>query len=186
MSGFAGKEKAVQDLQGNWWYQDFMTASWYIWNGQDWKWMPGAAPRFAPRKTPSSPGSPLSWSFMFTAFTVSLLVLIIISGISLVAFNFFPAYHINPGKGDIVQIGKLGGGGLLVAILGLFMLYAGFRTFITPRTTANKKDRGREKRGCGTILNSLGQLFFGLLFLSGGLGMIMVVVFQEVLPWFGF
>ena len=83
---------------------------------------------------------------MFTAFTASLLVLIIISGISLVALNFFPAYHINPGKGDIVQIGKLGGGGLLVTILGLFMLYVGFRTFITPRTAANKKDRGRVAR----------------------------------------
>lgn len=187
MSEFAGKEDAVQDLQGNWWYQDPMTASWYIWNGQAWQWVPAAAPRVAPRHRVSTPKKRAPWSCLLTSFTGVLLVLIIVGGITLVAFNFFPAYHINPGQGDIAQIVKLGGGGLLVTLLGVFMVNGGFHTVLT----SHKKVEGewgeeREKRGCGTILNGLGQLFFGLLFLAVGLALIAVALFQEILPWFGF
>ncbi len=110
MSGFAGKEQAVKDLLGNWWYQDPTNASWHIWNGQTWQWLPGAAPRIAPRKSEPVSKKRAPWSCLLTAFTSAFLVLIITGGITLVAFNFFPAYHINPGLGDIVQIVKLGGG----------------------------------------------------------------------------
>lgn len=186
MSGYAGKEKAVKDLQGNWWYQDPMTASWYIWNGQDWQWMPGAAPRIASRQSePASKKRP-PWSCLLTALIGGLIALIVVGGITLVAYKFFPVYYISPGQGDMVQIVKLGGGGLLVSLLGLYMLYAGFGNLITPGMVAeDEKSRGSKKLGCGTILNGLGQLLFGLLFLSAGLSMITVAFYQEVLPWLG-
>jgi hypothetical protein len=34
-------------------------------------------------------------------------------------------------------------------------------------------------------MNGIGQLLFGLLFFSAGLGLIAVTFYQEVLPWLG-
>ena len=39
-------------------------------------------------------------------------------GISLIAFNFFPAYQITYSQGDLNQALIMGGGGLLVTLLG--------------------------------------------------------------------
>ena len=186
MSGYAGQEKAVKDFQGNWWYQDPTTASWYIWNGQHWQWIPGAAPRIAPHQSEPESKTRPPCSCLLTAFTGGLITLIVVGGITLVAYKFFPVYYINPGQGDMVQIVKLGGGGLLVSLLGLFMLHAGFGNLIIPGKFAEDgMGRGSKKLGCGTILNCLGQLLFGLLFLSAGLSMITVAFYQELLPWLG-
>lgn len=186
MPGYAGKENAVKDLQGNWWYQDPITASWYIWNGQDWQRIPGAAPRIAPHPSEAAFNARPSWSCLLTALTSSLIALIVFGGITLVAYQFIPGYYINPGSGDIFQILKLGGAGIFGIILGQFMFHAGFAN-LTPGDHVAQKERARglKKLGCGKILNGLGQLFFGLLFFSAGLGLIAVVFFQEVLPWLG-
>lgn len=191
MSGYEGQEEAVKDLEGNWWHQDPTTASWYIWNGQAWKLIPGAAPRIAPQPTVPKPESTkqksnVLGSCLLTASTGVLIALIVIGGIAMVAYNFFPDYYITPEKGDINQILKLGGGGLFLAIFGLFMLNRGFRTILA-RGIVDQDDWGepKDRPGCLAILNSLGQFFFGVLFLAGGLGLLTVVFFQEILPWFG-
>jgi hypothetical protein len=181
MPEYAGKENAVQDLQGNWWYQDPKTASWFIWNSQDWIKMPGAAPRIAPH--PSKPVSErLPWPCLLTALSAGLIALIVIGGITIVAYQFIPGYYINPGQGDQVQIIKSGGIGIFGIILGVLMIYAGFGKLIFKGRVLQD---GTKKRGCGTIMNGLGQLLFGLLFFSGGLGLIAVTFYQEVLPWLG-
>ena len=104
MPGYEGQENAVKDLRGNWWYQDSMTASWYIWNGQSWQWMPGAAPRIAPRQSETAPKKQPPWSCLLTAFISGLIALIVVVGITLVAYQFFPGYFINPGNGDVIEI----------------------------------------------------------------------------------
>ena len=186
MPGYAGKENAVKDLQGNWWYQDSMTASWYIWNGQDWQWVPGAAPRITPRQRETATKTRPSWSCLLTVITSGLIALIVFGGITLVAYQFFPGYYINPGQGDIFQIVKLGGIGVLGAILGIFMIHAGFAKLSSRnRAAQGEKVQGVKKLGCRTVMNGFGQLFFGLLFFSAGLGLIAVVFYQEVFPWLG-
>ena len=107
MSGFEGKDPAAKDQRGNWWYQDPTTASWYIWNGQFWERMPGAAPRIAPRQNAPKSKKRAPWPCLLTAFIGGLIAFIVVSVISLVAYQFFPGYHINPGQGDLVQIVKL-------------------------------------------------------------------------------
>ena len=191
MPGFEDQEGVVEDLQGNWWYQDVTTASWYMWIGQSWKKIPGAAPRIPPGqiiRTSKLSKSKLRLSkpIMLTLLTAGIIALIVIGGVTLVAYNFFSAYHINAVQSDLNQILKLAGWGLLATILGLLMLARGFRT-ILPNRSAPDDDWiiHREKPGCQAILNSLGQLFFGTLFLTGGLGLITVVIYQNVLPWLG-
>jgi hypothetical protein len=180
MSEFEGKKNAVKDLGGNWWYQDPMTASWYIWTGKGWQWMPGAVPRIAPRPK-LEPKQPISWTALFTLFTIVFCTLIAVGGITLVAYNFFPAYHIIPGEGDVTQIGKLGGGGFLAIIVGTWMIHAGFKSFFNKGRADRKHVDIRP--GCGEILNGIGRLFFGLLFFIAGLVVVSVVFYQEVLPW---
>ena len=186
MSGYAGKENAIEDLQGNWWYQDPMTASWYIWNGQDWQFIPGASPRIGPRQSETATKLRPPWSCLLTAVLGGLIALIVFGGITLVVYQFLPGYYINPGNGDIVQILKLGGIGVFGVILGNFMIYAGFSNLIScNRVFRGEKVQGVRKRGCSTVMNGLGQLFFGLLFYTAGLSLIAVVFYQEMLPWLG-
>ena len=186
MPVYAGKENAVKDLLGNWWYQDPMTASWYIWNGQDWQWIPGAAPRIAPHQSEKATKTRPTWSCLLTAFTSGLIILIVFGGITLVAYQFIPGYYINPGNGDMVQILKLGGIGAFGTIIGFLMIRAGFANLISRNFAAkSEKVRGSKKLGCGTILNGLGRLLFGLLFFSAGLSMMALVFYQEMLPWLG-
>ena len=186
MSGYAGKENAVKDFQGNWWYQDPQTASWYIWNGQDWQWIPGATPRIAPRQSEIETKTRPMWSCLLTAIISGLVAMIVFGGITLVAYQFFPGYYINPGNGNIVQIIKLGGIGISGILLGIFLFHAGFANLTSHnRVVQGEKIQWVIKLGCGTFMNGLGQLFFGLLFYTAGLSMIAVVFYQEVLPWIG-
>ena len=114
------------------------------------------------------------------------MTVLILGGISLVAFKFFPQYQIQMGQGDLTQILKMGGGGLLISVLGLFMLNGGFKSIITRRAVVEDDwGRRREKRGCFAVIDGLGRVFFGVLLTSSGLGMMGLVVYQEVLPWLG-
>ena len=91
------------------------------------------------------------------------------------------------GQGDLNQVLIMGGGGLLVTLLGLLLFNGGFRAILTRRAIVEDEwGRRSEKRGCSAILNGLGQLFFGLLCLTGGLGLMTLAFYQEVLPWLGF
>ena len=129
-----------------------------------------------------------SWgSCLFSLFFSGVIGLIVVGGISLVAFDFFPQYQISMGQGNLTQILKMGGGGLLVTILGLLLLNGGFKTIITRRTVIEDEwGRRREKRGCGAVLNGLGQLIFGVVCLAGGLGLMTLAFYQEIMPWLGF
>lgn len=112
--------------------------------------------------------------------------LIVVGGISLVAFDFFPQYQIKMGQGDLTQILKMGGGGLLVTILGFLLINSGFKTIITGRAVVEDEwGRRREKRGCGAVLNGISKLIFGILCFAGGLGLITLAFYQEVIPWLG-
>jgi hypothetical protein len=182
-----GQSQAIQDQQGTWWYQDPQSGVWNFWNGRAWQPMPAvqnqaSRPPSIPRSKNRSYGSCL-----LTLVVSGLIGAIILGGISLVAFNFFPPYAVTLGQGDLNQILIKGGGGLLVTLLGLLLLNGGFRTILTRRAFVEDEwGRRREKRGCSAILNGLGQLFFGLLCLTGGLGLLTLVLYQEVLPWLGF
>ena len=110
------------------------------------------------------------------------MALIVIGGVTIVTYQFIPGYHLNPGQGDQVQIIKYGGIGIFGTILGLLMIYAGFGKLI-PKDRVPQE--GAKKRGCGSVTNGIGQLLFGLLFFSAGLGLIAVTFYQEVLPWLG-
>ena len=179
--------QAVQDQQGTWWYQDAQTGIWHFWNGRAWQPTAGAENRAA--RPPSVPPakSPRYGSCLLTLVVSGLIAAVVVGGISLIAFNFFPPYTVTLGQGDVQQILMKGGGGLLVTLLGLLLLNGGFRAVITRRAVVEDEwGRRREKRGCSAILNGLGQLFFGLLCLTGGLGLLTLVFYQEVLPWLGF
>ena len=176
---------AVQDKQGRWWYQDPNIGTWSLWDGNAWK--PVNAPR------PPAPSSrPIkkkrgSGSCLFTFLVVFFLAVFVVGGISLVAFNFFPAYQVQLGQGDLTEILKWGGGGALLSAFGFLMVYGGVKAIITRRAVVEDDwGRRREKRGCSAVLNGLGQLFFGILLLGGGLGMMSLTFYQEVLPWLGF
>ncbi len=189
----------IQDSQGRWWYQDPATGTWSIWNGQAWQPAPGAAPDVAPpappavRRASARPGRQGSGSCLFTVVTLVVLGLLIVGGISLVALGVLPGQQIPVSQADSTgepgppEILTKGGGGLLAAILGVFMLNGGFKAIITRRAVVEDDwGRQREKRGCSAVLNGLGQLLFGVVFFSGGLGFMTVVLYQEVLPWLGF
>jgi|GEM_PF-812073 len=174
----------VQDAQGRWWYQDPNSGDWSLWNGT--AWQPATTPQ-APVTAPARvPRQRSSGSCLFTLIAVFVLAAIIVGGISLVAFNFFPGYQIQIGQGDLNEILKREGGGALVSILGLLMLNGGLKAIITRRAIVEDDwGRRREKRGCSAVINGLGRLFFGILLLSGGLGMMTMTFYQEVLPWLG-
>jgi len=181
------QSQAVQDQQGTWWYQDSQSGVWNFWNGRAWQPMPAVQNQIA--RPPSIPRSKYrsSGSCLLTLVVGGLIGAIIFGGVSLIAFNFFPPYAITLGQGDVKQILIKGGGGLLVTLLGLLLLNGGFHAVLTRRAFVEDEwGRQREKRGCSAILNGLGQLFFGLLCLTGGLGLIALTIYQEVLPWLGF
>lgn len=186
--GEADQRGPIQDEQGNWWYQDFETGGWSFWDGQAWQATPGAPSGIPPASRHLLSAKPRAkGSCLFSLIASVVIGLVVIGGISLVSLNFFPAYQITMGQGDINQILKMGGGGLLAAALGLLLLNGGFKTVITRRAII-EDDWGRqhEKRGCSAILNGLGQLFFAIVCLAGGLGLITLTFYQEILPWLGF
>ncbi|MEA2008564.1 MAG: hypothetical protein U9O54_05550, partial [Chloroflexota bacterium] len=180
-----GPPGAVQDKQGRWWYQDPQSGDWSIWSGN--AWQPVAGSRVPVNAPPRSVRPRSSGSCLFTLIAAFILAVIVVGGTSLVALNFFPQYQIQMGQGDLTEIIKKGGGGALVSILGLLMLNGGFKAIVTRRAVVEDDwGRRREKRGCSAVINGLGRVFFGVLLLSGGLGMMALALYQEVLPWLGF
>ncbi len=174
----------VQDKQGRWWYQDPKSGAWSVWNGSVWQL--ATTPQPPVKSPPRAPKQRSSGSCLFSLIAVFVLAAIIVGGISLVAFNFLPGYQIQRGPGNLTEILKWEGGGALVSILGLLLLNGGFKAIITRRAIVEDDwGRRREKRGCSAILNGLGQLLFGILLVSGGLGMMTMTFYQEVLPWLG-
>lgn len=128
-----------------------------------------------------------SWgSCLLSLFISGLIGMVVVGGISLVAFEFFPGYQIEMGQGDFTQIIKMGGGGLIVTILGLLLLNGGSRAIITRRAIV-EDDWGRRhaKSGCGAVITGLGQLLFSILCLIGGLSLMTLVLYQEMIPWLG-
>lgn len=109
-------------------------------------------------------------------------------GISLVAPNFIPNFSFPPAPTvSIEALLKNRGGGLLITILGIILIRGGSKSITTRRVILEDEyDRKYEKRGCAAILNGLGQVFFGLLLLTGGLGMFTLAVYQQLLPMLGF
>jgi hypothetical protein len=86
---------------------------------------------------------------------------------------------------NVDEILKLGGGGLLLKVLGAFMLRGGYRSIKTRQVLIEDDfGRQREKRGLGAVINGIGQVTFGILFLIGGLGLIGLTLLQQVLPLF--
>ncbi len=128
------------------------------------------------------------WGSCLLSLVISAIVgFLVIAGISLVAFHFFPAYNITLGTGDLSQILKLGGGGLLLILLGFFLLNGGFKAISTRRVMVEDEyGNQREKRGCSAILQGLTQLFFGIVCLGSGMALMTLVFYQEVMPWLGF
>lgn len=185
----AGTNQACQDAQGHWWYQDQTSGVWYFWNDTAWQPAPGTAPNIAaPTPALDARGGKRGGSSCLLAVAVLVVLgLLVVGGISLVALNFFPSYQIEMGQGDLTQFLKMGGGGLLVTILGLLVLNGGFKAIITGRAIVEDEwGRRREKRGCGAIMNGLGQLIFGFVCLVGGLSLMTLAFYQEILPWLAF
>lgn len=178
----------VPDPQDRLLYQDQNNGRGNFLNGQASQPIPGTAPNIAaPQLVPAKKQRVWGWSCLLSLLISGVIGLIVVGGISLVAFNFFPGYMIEVGQGDLTQILKLGGGGLLMTILGLLLLNGGFKAIITRRAIVeDEQGRQREKRGCWAILNGLGQLIFGAVCLVGGLGLMTQAFYQEILPWLGF
>ena len=111
-----------------------------------------------------------------------------IGGATLVAFQFFP--NVTLPRAATVSVGellKVGGGGVLLTLLGTLLLRGGFKSIATRRVIVEDEvGRRREKRGCAAILNGLGQVAFGLLLLTGGLGMTALALYQQLLPLLGY
>lgn len=181
-----GQPKAIQDKQGQWWYQDPASSQWFLWKGNTWQPVTrGAAP--APTSSQRSGKKPGSSSCLLTLLVTLVLTLVISGGISLIAFQFFPSYQLPRGQGDLNEILTWGGGGILVSILGIFFIRGGFKSILT-RRAVGEDDWGRrtEKRGCRAVLDGIIRVSFGVLLLGGGLGAISLTFYQEVLPWLGF
>ena len=183
-----GQAGTVQDQQGNWWYQDPNTGRWHFWDGQTWQ---------VAQMGPAVPPSPTSQTFaarpegkgcLLSIIVVGIMSALVIGGVTLVAFNFFPNLTIPPvSTVSVYELLKNGGGGLLLALLGTLLLRGGFKSIATRRAIVEDElGRRREKRGCSAILNGLGQAFFGLLLLVGGLGMIALALYQQLLPLLGY
>lgn len=151
----AAQQGMTQDSQGRWWYQDPNTGDWSVWNGRSWQLATTPQPSVtAPARVPKQRSS---GSCLFTLIAVFVLAAIIVGGISLVTFNFFPGYQIQIGQGDLTEILKREGGGALVSILGLLLLNCGFKAVITRRAIVEDDlGRRREKRGCSAVINGLG------------------------------
>ncbi len=144
------QQGTIQDSQGRWWYQDINTGGWYIWNGQAWQPVSGAAPNIAAPQPGLAKKQRSGGACLLSLLISGMIGLIVVGGISLVAFNFFPNFQIEIGQGDLTQILKLGGGGLLVTILGLLLLNGGFKAIITRRAIVEDEwGRQRETRPWG-------------------------------------
>ncbi|MFH2038675.1 MAG: hypothetical protein ABIJ65_04495 [Chloroflexota bacterium] len=181
------QDQPVQDSQGYWWYQNKNTGIWNFWNGKVWQPAPGTESNiFAPHKF--SPKKPRSGGSCLLSLLIGAgMGLAVVGGISLIGLQFVPGYQIIPRQGDLIQILKMGGGGLLLTLLGFFLLNGGFKAISSRRVMVEDEyGNRREKRGCGAILQGLTQLLIGVVCIVGGFGLMTLVFYQEVLPWLGY
>jgi len=127
-------------------------------------------------------------SCLLTLVVIGVLAGLVIGGVSLIAFGFIPGQNIQPASAvSINEILITGGGGLLLTLLGAFLLNGGIKAIFSRRTIIEDDwGRLREKRGCSAILSGIAQAFFGVLLLVAGLGMIALTLYKQVLPWLGF
>jgi hypothetical protein len=180
------RDDMVQDKQGTWWVQDPGSGRWSFWNGQSWQMVPQRSPGMAANTQPPIQEK-RGGSCLLSLLVGAGIGIVVIGGLSLIGLHFFPAYHFTRGQGDLTQILKMGGGGLLIALLGLLLVNSGFKALITRRAMVEDDDGNRtEKRGCSAVLQGLGQLVIGIVFLAGGFGLMTMVFFQEVVPLLGF
>jgi hypothetical protein len=122
----------------------------------------------------------------FSILVTTLLGLLAFGFFALVVLDFLPVITLTLSpQPNIEEILKLGGGGLLLTVLGAFMLRGGYRSIKTRRVLLEDDfGRQREKRGLGAVINGIGQITFGILFLIGGLGLIGLTLVQQILPMF--
>jgi hypothetical protein len=122
----------------------------------------------------------------FSILVTTLLGILVFGFFALVVLDFLPVITLSLSpQPNFEEILKLGGGGLLLTILGAFMLRGGYRSIRTRRVLLEDDyGRQREKRGLGAVINGIGQVTFGFLFLIGGLGLIGLTLVQQILPMF--
>jgi len=122
----------------------------------------------------------------FSILVTTLLGILVFGFFALVVLDFLPVITLTLSpQPNIEEILKLGGGGFLLTVLGAFLLRGGYRSIKTRRVLL-EDDFGhqREKRGLGAVINGIGQVTFGILFLIGGLGLIGLTLVQQILPMF--
>jgi len=127
-------------------------------------------------------------SCILTIIVIGVLAALVFGGISLVAFGFIPNQSIQIASSvNFTEILKTGGGGLVLTVLGAFLLNGGIKSILSRRAIVEDDwGRRREKRGCSAILNGITQAFFGFLLLVGGIGMLSLSLYKQGLPWLGF
>jgi hypothetical protein len=184
----AGQPGAIQDRQGNWWYQDPKTGGWSFWNGQAWQivQVTAASPSLPMPSGPFKSTSRIG-SWVLTLIVAGLVALLIFGVISLVRFDLIPGQSIQPEQNILVtDIFKVGGGGLLLGLLGFLLLRGGIKSILTRHVVVEDEwGKGVTKRGCSAVLTGISQSFFGLLLLIAGSGLMALSLYQQVLPWLG-
>ena len=122
----------------------------------------------------------------FSILITTLMALLVFGFFVLVALDLIPIITLTPSpQPNVDEILKLGGGGLLLTVLGAFMLRGGYRSIKTRQVLIEDDiGRQREKRGLSAVINGIGQVTFGILFLIGGLGLIGLTLVQQILPMF--
>lgn len=184
-----GSNGAVQDEQGNWWYQEPDTGRWLFWNGRDWeptKYRASPAPPAPPVSsrgfyTPTSQGS----GCMGTVLLVVLLGVLVFGGFTLAYLGFFPDVSIpEPAISELTDVLKLGGGGLLITVLGAFTIKGGLKAIRTKRAMVTDEDGfSTEQRGCAAVLTGITQTIFGIAMTLGGFALLALAFFQHLMPW---
>lgn len=181
--------EAVQDQQGDWWYQDPNTGTWHFWNGETWQ-VAQVEPVILLSPPPSQPfeAKPKGKGCLLSVIVVGIMSVLVLGGATLVAFNFFSGLTIAPASTvSVLELLKNGGGGLLITLLGALLLRGGFNAIATRRVYVEDEfGRKREKRGCSAILNGFGQLVLGLILLMAGLGWIALALYQQLVPLLGY
>lgn len=114
--------------------------------------------------------------------------LLITIGVSLVAFQFLPGYQISPQADVTLQDVLLRfGGGSLISLIGLFALRGGIFLIFTNRNIVEDEwGHRRQQQGCAAVISGIFTTLFGFLFLSVGLLLAALSVYQQVLPLLGF
>ena len=126
-------------------------------------------------------------SCLLTLFISGAAVVLAFGAVSMVGLNFIPGLTIQPAQNvSLVEILKMAGGGLLVSLLGLVVIWGGFKSVLT-RQAALEDERGRYRvrNGCSAVLLGIFQSLLGFLLLLVGTGLIALSLYQQILPWLG-